>query len=695
MINVGTDVEGLWFTNSAVITHPADATSEFQQVPISSSDFMLGTMFYDELNTSEFTLGNVIGKRIHAKVDNINGKFDDFNFNNAFIDIACVAVKDGEDITVNKGTYYIIQPVTPNTVMEFDAVDFCHFLDKKYVPSVNLTYPATLKQILFDIADKLEFSVDFDDFDHSNWSIAEPPDTTYRAVVGWIACVCGCNAKFNGSGMLEFVSYQTSSVGVPTLTSQKVNISLIDTVLGCVKVVNTDGVAWQSVEDNTGIYTLVVKDNQFVNGHEEELMNYLKNLYIPTAAGTTPLHFMNFSATHFNNPLLETMDSVIIKDSKGVTHRTYLTSVAYNVSGTTEISCQFDSEVTNDNQYTSSVDTAIQEAKNKMKEYSNNYILFSNVKEKVIGHNQTVDIAEVQFAVVKPVPVLLLGEYLINVETDSSSDSNYDIYNICELEVTYSFGGATGELTPITTWKPKELYDDGSHILTLIYVIGVEDTATHKFRISIKSKNGTVAILRNKASNLLMGQGLVGATWSGIIRAQDNFNTFDFTPIFKSFTDGASVSLLTPEYGIAQDNFNVLDFTNAFKTFTDSVTINNTIVEMYYGDGESDDSQCGHTNNVWTGAGEVISIYVSVLDHITVNGDNIGTQYLVNYYDSDDWVGLQNGQWEVDASMTKAQLEAITQSQWTGYPLRIKAILADGAKISSIIMHDARKAVIV
>ena len=230
--------------------------------------------------------------------------------------------------------------------------------------------------------------------------------------------------------------------------------------------------------------------------------------------------------------------------------------------------------------------------------------------------------------------------------------------------------------------------DDGDHWLELYYLIGVEDLARHKFKVGIQSTGGSITIPAHKGKCVLMGQGLVGNIWDGTIHAQDEFNVFNFKSILNAFNDSATAVAQIPQQGIGSDNFTVINFGAMLRTFTDSITADKDMVEMYYGDGISDDSNCSHPNDVWTGAGYVIGPSVYVLDHITVNGTS-GIEFLISYAGG-PWVGLQNGEWVEDASMTKAQLEAITQEQWTEYPLRIKATLSANARLSSLIMHGAR-----
>ena len=331
-----------------------------------------------------------------------------------------------------------------------------------------------------------------------------------------------------------------------------------------------------------------------------------------------------------------------------------------------------------------SVNMQIDTLKEKVKEYSNNYILFSNGSNITIGHNETKTIAETKFACIKPVPVLVLCEYHFSVDTDTSSDSDYDYFNMCELEVIYALGEATGQPTVITSWNPKETYDDGTHKLELMYVLGIEDTRTHTFRISIKSKNGTITIPRFKGYSVVTGQGLVGSTWDGNIVANDNYQLFDFD-FMGSFTDSAVVTQTEPKMIETNDNIQTIVF-NVVNAFTDSLDANKDMIRAYYGDGLSTYT-CGVSNKTWTGSGTVTTIYVKDTTSIEVFGDS-GVEYQMST-DMENWYGYVNGDWVLNAFMNKSTIEALTT--FLGTNIAIKATLANNAKLSAIQFNGGKK----
>lgn len=694
MIDVENYKDGLYWTNELHFYN-----SQGDEFPAFLDRTLTNVTIIDETANSEFTLGNVIGKRAKLRISNhlTDGPdpyrpFDDYNFLNGYVDIYCNASYEDTsvtteprpmiDLSVSKGRFNIINATTQYDVIELDAVDSASDLDIPYV--TNVEYPASLKSIFNDAILVANVATEIEDFPNSNYVISSKPENcTFRNIFGWIAMMAGCNVRFSPEAFLEFISYDTSDIpSSQALSGYNLTSTTNPITVTGVKVINSDNMLVTKGSTSSTAYYLVCKDNPFIDGHEEEFATFLLNKF----NGFT---FKNFEGDFPNDLRLESHDAIKIKDLKGNIYQTVITSVEYNTQGATRLKCQIDNPTINNSDYKTVVDREIQVARDKMKEYSNNYILFSNTSQvTATDGGAIVDIAEQEFAVVKPAPAIVFMEFLVNVDTTQTSNEEYDIYNNANIVVNYYYDDMN---IPIADWKPKDSLDDGEHWLELYYLIGVEDLARHKFKVGIQSTGGSVTIPKYKGKCVLMGQGLVGNIWDGTIHAQDEFNIFDFKSIFRSFTDSANAFAQTPLQGIGSDNFNVINFGAMLRTFTDSVSEVHDIVAMYYGDGISDDSNCpNHPNNTWTGAGYIIGPAVSVIDHVTVNGSDSGIEFLVSYDNGATWVGLQNGEWVENASMTKVQLEAITQEQWYGYPLKIKATLGSGAFISSLVMHDAR-----
>ena len=236
---------------------------------------------------------------------------------------------------------------------------------------------------------------------------------------------------------------------------------------------------------------------------------------------------------------------------------------------------------------------------------------------------------------------------------------------------------------------PKESFDDGQHVLNLIYPLEVVDINSHKWKIAITGTGGSVTIAEHKAQCTILGQGLVGKTWDGHINAYDDFNVYNFN-LLKAFTDTATATLVAPEEANGSDSWIRYNFA-MLKAFTDSASADKDMIAMYAGDGLTTVTDCTiPTNkNYWlagSNGGTLVSAQVKDTTTVTVTADS-GIEYQISYDGGTTWKALVNGEWVTDATMTASQLQAITS--WDYNIMKLKAILPANAIVRSIVFHDA------
>ena len=317
--------------------------------------------------------------------------------------------------------------------------------------------------------------------------------------------------------------------------------------------------------------------------------------------------------------------------------------------------------------------TQVEEMEGKLKNYLMSYVLFANTQDLTLNDGVTREIANTRFSASTPVQALLQVEYLMDITTTDSSTSTHDIYNDCVLTLNFYLDDLW-----IDSRQPKETYQDGKHILSSELLLTIQDTATHVLSVRLSTVGGSVSITQYMGQHILIGQGLIGDVWSGAIEAEDNFNRFTFN-LLKTITDSADVSTHIPVSESPTDNFNRFTF-NFLKTFTDTVSATKDFVRAYNGDGTST-VNCGITNGVWTGNGSIVTTDVNNTVSVEVVQEGL-VEYQVSFDGGRTWKGYLNGVWELDGTMTKAQLEAVRS--WYSSTMRIKAILGSGVKLSSI-----------
>lgn len=116
---------------------------------------------------------------------------------------------------IQKGVFWAENPTGTGGIYNLECLDSMSLLDKNFTTS--LTYPATLKSIVQEIATKCSVQFTQSSFTNSTMKVAKPPtkSTTFRMVLNYIAQIAGCYARFSRLGALELKWYDIASI--PTI----------------------------------------------------------------------------------------------------------------------------------------------------------------------------------------------------------------------------------------------------------------------------------------------------------------------------------------------------------------------------------------------------------------------------------------------------------------------------------------------
>ena len=145
----------------------------------------------------------------------------------------------------------------------------------------------------------------------------------------------------------------------------------------------------------------------------------------------------------------------------------------------------------------------------QLEDFALNYVVFTNENKLIIHDGEDVSVWNVNFAVQKPTQVMVKLEYLIECETSVSNG----VYNDLNIEVNYYFDDIF-----IDTRTPKQTLVDGDHILSLYYILNIENAnIQHKFEVRLLADGGDVTINIGQALNTMVGQKLVGQVWDGTL----------------------------------------------------------------------------------------------------------------------------------------------------------------------------------
>lgn len=251
---------------------------------------------------------------------------------------------------INMGIYKVTKETIKDQLITLEMEDRTSKFDKEFK---NITYPATLKQIVENVCNQVGVSLS-SDFYNSSYKIIEDPKleegTTCRSVIAAVAELMGGYARINNQGKLEFFNLEKPSnlycfsgdENLYASNDEKINSGSLDKILidrnmyydldvakneteTITKVsLMTDNIYSSKGNDNGKNY--VIDNNILITTHEnKELLTSIYNKLVG-------LSYKSISMKWQGNPSYQIGDNITIYDGK-VFHNTYIMSRKLNFNG--------------------------------------------------------------------------------------------------------------------------------------------------------------------------------------------------------------------------------------------------------------------------------------------------------------------------------------------------------------------------
>lgn len=251
---------------------------------------------------------------------------------------------------INMGIYRITKETIKDQLITLELEDRTSKFDKEF--KQNITYPATLKQIVENVCNQVGVSLS-SDFYNSSYKIIEDPKleegTTCRSVIAAVAELTGGYARINPTGKLEFFNlekpsnlYCFSGDGNYASNDEKINSGSLDKILidrnmyysldvakneteTITKVsIMTDNIYSSKGNDNGKNY--VIDNNILITTHEnKELLTSIYNKLVG-------LSYKSINMKWQGNPSYQIGDNITVYDGK-VFHNTYIMSRKLSFNG--------------------------------------------------------------------------------------------------------------------------------------------------------------------------------------------------------------------------------------------------------------------------------------------------------------------------------------------------------------------------
>lgn len=337
-------IQGVREFCAKIIINYADGSS---QTLTELQDFKQLKFVDESSSSSEFEIGSAVIGEALITLNNRTGKFNNKTFYGAHISAYVGILVNEKPEFLEMGHYIVDEPVSPGISITLTAYDKMILLDKAYVPSV--TYPATLAQIAQDACVQCGVILESLQFPRSSYVVTTAPtDTTCREVMAAVAQLAGCYVKARPNGRIAITWYAgTVSRTVTTLYSKTV----------CTDDVTITGITVISGETTAKFgddgYRLAISDNILLEEEKaQETADYLGNKLIG-------LTFRPLSVSCQSDPSIEAGDRIAVKDEKGNTYQTVVTTTTFTVLESQKIACNAASPTVNGGQRLSETSKAI------------------------------------------------------------------------------------------------------------------------------------------------------------------------------------------------------------------------------------------------------------------------------------------------------------------------------------------------
>ena len=280
-----------------------------------------------------FELGGTVAKTISFSLNNHDKKWDNISFKDAKVEAWSGLVISGTPEYVPLGTFWIDSAGKPLDVVDITGCDSILKLEKSYSSS-TLAYPATIKQILEEIASKCGVSLTTSNIFNSDVTVNFTPDKTkytFRDILSFVATIAGGFARISRDNQLEIVQLIQPETGYSITPSLRANSKTDYTI-------SITGLAYygslQNILYGSDTYPLILDNNPLIDGMlastQTTVLESLYNLY----NGFT---YTPFECEFVGDPRIDEGDYVILKDTRDGDVGTYIFKYVFTNGGTQSI----------------------------------------------------------------------------------------------------------------------------------------------------------------------------------------------------------------------------------------------------------------------------------------------------------------------------------------------------------------------
>ncbi len=521
--------------------------------------------------------------------------------------------------------------------------------------------------------------------------LADNDIETWRDFMSWVAQSCACNVMADRDGKIIFKAYNQTIIDTINPDERFSGGSFSDfetryTGISCVNIAEKT-TSYYAMENDDGL-TYNLGSNPFLQYGVPATLEQQRKAVLTSLQ---QIDYVPFKLSMIGNPAYDLMDCFSFPDGLGDATKIFcMTKYTFNYHGNFEI------EGVGKNPALASAksktDKNIAGLMSNSDDEGMHYTVFTNTDEVAVADGENKSVMKITFIVQKQTHVHIEMEFLLDAASTESGEDYQWTENDAVVTVTYYLNGEE-----ITTHYPVETWQDGKHVLHLMYDLQAVAAQIHTWDVWMSMAGGSIHFDQYGMLGVISGVGLVGdSDWNGTISADDNIHAIHLERMFRKFSDSAELKGYTPLSAGNTDSLKNLTFLNMFTKITDSASDTSKLMTFTpWVNADRIVTGCTVGPDGWTGSGSVkqntaASLITSAVNDVTgIHVESFAAVYYVSFDGGSTWLAHTSDGWQEGASMTAVELEAVTADQWKsgGSSVRIKVLLEDKAWLHTIDLY--------
>ena len=361
-----------------------------------------------------FTVGALVASKLTIKINNIYDDYSEYDFTDARVTAYIAKQLESGLEKIKIGEFTISSTSYDGSIITLTCLDNVNKFNKAY--NSNLTYPATLYEIVRNACLDCGVAFTMARFPNSDYTVQTKPDAnnTYGRVIAYALQICGCFGKCDHNGTLTIGWYDLSLFSERNYTggtfstkttpysdgdtlnggtfvytdgdninggsytdrqeyhniygSKEFKVDTDDVVITGVKVVVTsqesESKDVEYLSGKTG-YVIAISNNPLVEADQA------KNVADFVYSRIGGMRFRPFSGSFLSDPTIESGDTAIVNDRKGNAYNTFISNRTFSLGNNTTISCDAESASRNSaDKYTADTKAIVEARKTARKQLS-------------------------------------------------------------------------------------------------------------------------------------------------------------------------------------------------------------------------------------------------------------------------------------------------------------------------------------